>query len=305
MQKHATSLPHYQTLFAALPVPSGETLYFDRTAVELPYAEAFPMLHYHDRYEIGICESGDGLFLSEGNFFSISKGDLVFIAPGQRHYSRSLKQDGPCICRFAYLRAETVDRLLELSGAADGRSAESLKSRSISVPAVIHSSEYRRASLILSEIMEVCKRDVPNTAGLAALMLSIFIIEAQELFLSSPQTIPAAALPQDAAVAMTAEYLALHYDSSDSAQSLADKCYLSESQLRRRFTKAYGIPPIAYRNFLRSKVAAELLERTALPISEITERIGYASPSDFYRAFKKAYGTSPSAYRSKATSDKN
>jgi AraC-like DNA-binding protein len=57
------------------------------------------------------------------------------------------------------------------------------------------------------------------------------------------------------------------------------------------------MPPIAYRNSLRSSIAAELLLRTEFSISEISTKLGFTSSSDFYRAFRKQYGESPSEYR--------
>ena len=66
---------------------------------------------------------------------------------------------------------------------------------------------------------------------------------------------------------------------------------------KRKFVKAYGRPPIAYRNSLRCKIADELLLHTNLSISEIAERIGYSTPADFYRSFLKIHGVTPSDRR--------
>lgn len=298
MQKHASfSAGHYQIKFAPLPVSSDETLYFDRTPVALPYAEDFPVLHYHDRYEVGVCESGEGLFLSEGRFYSVSKGDFIFVEPGRCHYSRSLNQDEPCICRFSYFHAKTVKRLILLARGEGEKGKTAYQSTESAIPAVIRASEHPLATPWLFKITDVCKRGDLNGAAQAILALSAFFLEAQSIFEKAAP--PASAWHRsDGAVAEISEYLSLHYDRSDTARELADRCHLSESQLRRRFLAVYGMPPIAYRNFLRCKIAAELLIRSAVSVSEIAERIGYTSSSDFYRAFKKIYGTSPAAYRS-------
>ncbi len=301
MQKHAYSFSRqYQTLFDPLPVSPEEALYFDRRSIELPYAEDFPKLHYHDRYEIGICENGEGLFLSEGEFFSVSKGDLIFIAPGRYHYSRSLDPNKLCTCRFAYLSSESVKCLLASLPFGEDQKETMLKNAVKSVPTVISASEHPQATQLLSEIMDACTSSASDSAALAVLKLTVFLFEIQRWFDHAP-FISSAMQASDDAVAKISEYLALHYNSFESARELASKCHLSESQLRRRFLAIYGIPPIAYRNFLRCKIAAELLVRTRLSISEIAERIGYTAPSDFYRAFKKNYGMSPSAYRTSHT----
>lgn len=297
MQKHASSSEkQYLTIFAPLPILSDEILYFDKKSVFLPCDEDFPMLHYHDRYEIGVCESGEGLFLSEGIFYSVSKGDFIFVAPERCHYSRSLNCDAPCVCRFSYIHAKTVERLISLAAMENGKSNATFRNTESSVPAVIRMSEHPKIADLLFRIMDLCKSESHDTAALAALTLSVFLLEAQNIF-ANTRLIASASQRTDDVVAKISEYLSLHYDRSDTARELADKCHLSGSQLRRRFIAMYGMPPIAYRNFLRCKIAAELLIRSIMPIAEISERIGYTAASDFYRAFKKTYGVSPAAYR--------
>ena len=43
--------------------------------------------------------------------------------------------------------------------------------------------------------------------------------------------------------------------------------------------------------------AANLLEHTKLPITEIIERVGYDNTSYFHRKFKERHGVSPKEYR--------
>ena len=296
MQKHA-SFPsqYYETIYSPLPVSSDEMLFLDKTSTSLPCAEDFPKLHYHDRYEIGICENSEGIFISEGIFYPISKGDLVFIAPYQLHYSRSLSIDHPCICRFAYLKSHVIEQFITYAMPEDAPQVPLSKLTS-SVPAVIRASEHPIAAARLLEIFELCKKNTDNRDALLALKLSAFILEAQPFFddISKHSSISS---ETDDVVATVSEYLTLNYNTNETAKELAARCFISESQLRRRFLAVYGMPPIAYRNHLRCKIAAKLLTQTRLSISEISERIGYTSMSDFYRAFIKHYGIPPSAYR--------
>lgn len=48
---------------------------------------------------------------------------------------------------------------------------------------------------------------------------------------------------------------------------------------------------------IRQEVAIELLSNTALPITQIAERIGFTDDSTFHRAFKRWTGESPGTYR--------
>ena len=248
------------------------------------------MLHYHDRYEIGFCEKGSGLFLSEGRFASVQKGDLIFVPPQHRHYSRSLYRDDPCFCRFVYLRPEALTPLLPLDAATISHLAEH-------IPTVIRPDEYPQAASLLLPIMELCQKTSRNQDHLTALRLSILLLEAETRF---PSAVPPLQVPSTGGIAADiAEYISLHYRENPSAKELASRVHLSESQLRRQFVAAYGIPPILYRSRLRCRIAAELLVQTELSIAAISDQIGYTSPSDFYRAFRALYALSPSEYRKK------
>ncbi|MBE6580168.1 MAG: helix-turn-helix domain-containing protein [Ruminococcaceae bacterium] len=295
MQKRAyQQLSYYNTYFSPLPAEQNEPVYFSGIYTKLPYADDFTFLHYHDRYEIGICESGEGLFLSEGVFSSVSKGDLIFIAPSRRHYSRSLSRENPCVCRFAYLHASTVEQLISLSSSEDKKKL--ITSCAQSIPSVIHPTEDPKSAELLARIMEACAKKTHEGDMVAALLISAFMIESCEVY--PPFSPPHIMSNTNDAISQISEYLYLHYSGSDTSKFLAQKCHLSESQLRRRFVSVYGMPPIAYRNLLRCRIAAELLTRTDMPVSEISGRIGFHTTSDFYRSFTKIYGTSPSHYRS-------
>lgn len=295
MQKQSFDLSEYKILYGALPVSKNETLYFDKTPVKLPYSESFPKLHYHDRYEVGICVDGEGLFLSEGIYSSVSKDDLIFISPNQRHYSRSLNTDHPCLCIFAYISPEIIESFFSLCMNTDEKHIffNSIKDR---IPPVIHPSENADASKLLASIIQACNNETHHAKSVTALILTEFLLKAEGWF---RRDLPKVQRPheRDELISSICEYISINYNKSDTSKSLAQKCHLSESQLRKRFIAVYGIPPISYRNMLRCKISAELLIQTNAAISEISEKIGYSSLSDFYRAFIKSYGVSPSLYR--------
>lgn len=298
MQKHASKIKNfYETVFTPLPTKDGSQLYFDKNTVVLPYAEDFPRLHYHDRYEIGLCVSGEGLFLSEGKFHPLSKGDVIFVHPGCKHYSRSFHEDALCYCRFIYLSPDSVNTALSILNEHERKTVLEHAKR---IPTVLRSSEYPAAVAALQTFVNGCLEQETYRVALGALRLSAFLLEARNWF---PDKVDSAiewegtSRTPCAEANQIAEYFSLHYFESKSSKELAKMCHLSESQLRRQFMHAYGRSPIAYRNVLRCRIASELLIRTDLSISEISEQIGYSSSSDFYRQFQKQFGLSPSEYR--------
>ncbi len=72
---------------------------------------------------------------------------------------------------------------------------------------------------------------------------------------------------------------------------------LSAQYLCRLFKQTTGLRPMEYMLRCRISAARAYLERTDIPISEVSTRSGFHNASYFYRNFRKFVGVSPLAYR--------
>lgn len=72
---------------------------------------------------------------------------------------------------------------------------------------------------------------------------------------------------------------------------------LSKHHLIRLFTAQMGMPPYRYLNMCRVSRAKVLLKTTDMPISEISEAVGYSAPALLLRHFKFFNSMSPGTYR--------
>ena len=88
-----------------------------------------------------------------------------------------------------------------------------------------------------------------------------------------------------------------NYKTKIDVKTLADLCFLSESQLRRIFIKDLGVTPIDYKNNLILNDACWLLKSNELTISEISDILGFSDIYAFSHFFKKEKGISPSSYK--------
>lgn len=78
---------------------------------------------------------------------------------------------------------------------------------------------------------------------------------------------------------------------------VAEASCMGISAFKEKFTKAFGIAPMAYRRQCRMGRAAQLLVATNKNISDIALSVGYRNPSKFSAAFAATFGRSPSGYR--------
>lgn len=82
-----------------------------------------------------------------------------------------------------------------------------------------------------------------------------------------------------------------------SVDSLAKRVGVTTRTLTRRFRRAVGCTPLAYRSRIRMDAARQLLEQPNQSVDEVARAVGYADPSAFYRAFVRALGLPPRDYQ--------
>lgn len=87
------------------------------------------------------------------------------------------------------------------------------------------------------------------------------------------------------------KYIEEHFAENTPISVYADKCHISESYLRKKFSETIGMSPIEYRNELRFSEARNLY-RNGLTMQEISDRLGFYDVSYFSRLYKKAVGDS-------------
>ncbi|WP_418992561.1 hybrid sensor histidine kinase/response regulator transcription factor [Alistipes sp.] len=92
---------------------------------------------------------------------------------------------------------------------------------------------------------------------------------------------------------------AIDRDIADPALNLDALCQrigMSRASLYRKLTAATGLSPARYIQSVRLNLAARLLRRTDMSVSEVATASGFNSLVHFSAAFRKQYGVAPSRY---------
>jgi transcriptional regulator GlxA family with amidase domain len=103
----------------------------------------------------------------------------------------------------------------------------------------------------------------------------------------------------DADIEGAQRWLATNFAVANPVEAVVARSRLAGRTFKRRFTRATGLPPIAYAQRLRIEDAKRRLERTEASVDEIGWRVGYADPAFFRRLFKRTTGLAPGAYRTR------
>lgn len=97
-------------------------------------------------------------------------------------------------------------------------------------------------------------------------------------------------------------YLEAHLDEKLTIKDLSRQFHLSPTACKSCFRTCFGQPIHAWLLDRRIEHAAELLQRTQMPILQVAQAVGYSGVSQFNVAFRQRYGQSPSAYRKMSAS---
>jgi AraC-like DNA-binding protein len=93
------------------------------------------------------------------------------------------------------------------------------------------------------------------------------------------------------------DFIHTRYNESISLDEIAAQFATNRTSLNLIIRKSCGMSIMAYLNAVRIEVATTLLRNTALTISEVASRTGFADESYFSRSFKKKIGVPPAVYR--------
>lgn len=93
------------------------------------------------------------------------------------------------------------------------------------------------------------------------------------------------------------EYMETHYSTPVTLEDLARVAGMNPKYFCRVFRSLTHHSPVDYLNFYRIEQAANLLDSTDLPVTEVGNRCGFWESSYFTKVFKKYKGTTPASYR--------
>jgi len=99
------------------------------------------------------------------------------------------------------------------------------------------------------------------------------------------------------AVKVPVDYIRLHYQENFTIDELAEVSHLSVSALERRFKKYLNKTPKQFINEVRLENAQKLLVETNIPISQVSDAVGFSDHSYFSKQFRSFFDELPSDFR--------
>jgi AraC-like DNA-binding protein len=239
--------------------------------------------HAHETYTVGVIESGVEEFDYGGARLRAGPGAVALLNPEVVHTGQAGTAEGWSY-RMLYPAVSLVAGLASELGAPrgtpafdetvvdDARCARLLRSAHL---AAEHGDRLASASLLTAALAGILRAHarLPGYAGR-----------------------PARARKSSAAVTAVRDVLADRLADPPGLDELALATGMSPFALLRAFRDETGLPPHAYLNQLRVRLARRLLD-SGLPPADVAARAGFADQPHLSRHFKRVVGVPPGAYQ--------
>ncbi|MFT7776332.1 AraC family transcriptional regulator [Roseateles sp.] len=241
----------------------------------------------HEEVTLG---AGDFVLLPSTPAFTISS---LTPAPLPVHIDPKLVPGGDGERRYGMPGGEP--EMLSLGGAFmfDGADPELLVSL---LPGVVHVRGSTRLAQLVQMVGEEYLDPRPGHEFMLSRLVGMMLVEAMRS--TTAGSAPPGLLRGlgDERLALALRQIHMRVEHHWTVAQLADAAALSRSAFFDRFTRAVGVAPMEYLLSWRMAIAKELLRREGLSVTEVAERVGYASTSAFSTAFSRHMGQSPRQY---------
>lgn len=255
-----------------------------------PRNPGFQVMHWHEDLQFIAVLSGEAKVVTLEKSVLLHSGEGAFINKNVVHLVR---KNGSCHYKSFgfpdfFLKFYTdcpANRIVEQWAGKENFPFFHIENR----------EEHRKVLALLQKLSNLGRQETPFYAYEVLTMLRALWLEFCRV-----APLPQVSLPKSIVEErMTAflRYIEQHYAEPVSLDALAESAHVSKSECLRCFKASLQTAPYQYLTEYRLSKAAELLEHTDLPISEIAIRAGFSQTSHFGKHFRGQTGMSPSAYR--------
>ena len=261
---------------------------------KLDASYSMPRKHEHEHYEIYYLVSGDRFYFIEDQIYHVHQGDLVFISKGYIHRTTDADSNIGSHARYVvYFTEEMLEQML-----SDAQIKE-LLSCFYHEAKVIHLtvSQQNFVEGLLKKMISEYIQQHPYKNLYQQILLTELLLFANQLNFDLAPNYFNDLNPIYHTIHKIIQYIRKNYQEKLNLAKIAHQFYISPYYLSRMFKQVTGLTLTEYLNNTRIKAAQHLLLTSDLPVSEISEQVGYESHTHFCRVFKQFTNVSPMQYR--------
>lgn len=233
-----------------------------------------------DHYEVALFMETGGYSVVDDVRYDIHKGDIRFLKPGQRLYS---KKFGDFFSLHFTLSRNPENAVVENDFTNE-------------IPTFMPSYNIKSYSNLLKELILAGSGNTVKDSLLMKYkmnkMLHKLYVTAQNFKKSADMSGKSLTIIEEAI-----EFMESNLSENIGLDEISAHVNLHPVYFNRIFSKAIGTPPISYLKKLRLNKAKALLLTTNMKVINIAVKCGFSTSSYFIVQFRKEFGCTPSEYR--------
>jgi len=252
------------------------------------FKEIFPIIHYHDYYEIFLVTKGKLIHVVNNEKIVLQKGHLVFIRPYDVHGFEETREEKCGFINLAIL-FDAIEDFFNYMGAGFNRNAL----LNLPLPPMMMLSPSQGQLLV--EKMDRLHTIPVNDKEIKRMHLRILLVEIFANYFNSIRQWDKREIPQW--LELVTEEMQKPQNFTEGLPALNRIACKSKEHLCRVFRKYFDKSPSRYINELRLNYAANQILYSQNQITQIAFDSGYENLSHFYHLFSDYFGLSPAKFR--------
>ncbi|WP_256992436.1 AraC family transcriptional regulator [Paenibacillus sp. XY044] len=248
--------------------------------------EGLFMSHSHEYDELTLILEGDGYYSSSEQNIKVASGDLILIPSGLHHgfvctkpwkgvSVHFLHDQLPVHCQYLFHEAESESQRIRSSH--------------------LHADDARWVEICFYQLEKEwnAERKTIDTHNIMRIAFETALL----VFQRNRESAVLTADVHHGVIEKVLKEIHSSYHTRITVNELAARHFLSESNLRKKFTESIGVSPKQYIIHLRLMEAKRLLQQSNKAIDSIASEVGFTSSSRFYEFFIKSTGVTPFEWR--------
>lgn len=243
--------------------------------------------HSHDYDELTLVLEGEGYYSSPEQNVKVQAGNLILIPSGLHHgFVCTVPWRGVSV-HFNHERLPLHSQYLFHAGIECNR-IQSIQ---------LNEQDAKWAEISVSQLEEEWKKEHHgiDSQNIMRVAFETAVVLFQRYKSVSAHT--AGGRSDQTVIQEVLKEIHAKFYSQLTVHELASRHFVSESNLRKKFTEMVGVSPKQYMINLRMEEAKRLLRQTDKAIESISSEVGFTSSSRFYDYFVKAVGVTPFEWR--------